>query len=1074
MSLVKMSPSSWRYYAEEIALGREDYYAAAAEHPGRFVGRGAAALGLSPTEVSAEGLERLFGHGTDPRTGAALGRSFSAHDPSVVAGFAVTFSAPKSVSVLWACGDEATRAEVLAAHDAAMREALAFLDDHAAFTRRGHAGVHQVDTDGLIGAGFTHRTSRAADPQPHTHVLLANKVHARDGAWLSLDAREFYEHQKAAGMLYKAALRAELTNRLGLAWTAVDDNGVAEIVGVPQALCEHWSTRRHEVEETGAALVAEREAELGRALSANERAVCFQLAAYHTRAPKLEANTPTAELTARWHAEAIELGLEPEGWLPDVSGRQRTVATVPDAELVAQAIPRLGEGSATWGRSDAVEVLSTLVTAGDAAAVRTRVESLAEQLLSDQEVCSLAGPLPAEPPSSLRRHDGMSVIERHGGQRFTTRTTLINEATVLDAIAAGRDARSAAVPTELVERVLEPSLLGEDQRQAVRSLLGGGEQVALLVGPAGAGKSRALEAARAGWEAAGYEVIGLAPSAMAAVVLGEQAGIRSETLARFLLDQQPVDQASRLGPRSVVVLDEASMARSDDLARLVRLTSSAGAKLVLVGDHRQLGAVGPGGVFATLVGDHGAHELETLHRFEHAWEAAASLRLRAGDTAILPVYLRHGRIEGGSREQVIEAALCSWRQARDEGFSVLLMVGDNATADDLSRRCRAELVARGEVERDGVALGKGRAGVGDEIVTLRNDRRLRPGPDDFVRNGERWRVTARQLDGALEVASLEGRGTVVLPPDYVARHVALGYGLTIHKAQGSTTDRAIVVVDEQMSAEQLYVAMSRGRTENRALVICSDDERDEHAPRRRLDAVQLLVKVMRRPGAERSAHEVLRRGLERFEDVELLSELLAEAEHTIGAGAGPDHRLEIAALAARADVEAARAHLLAAEEAASRATQRREAAEALSAGVEHRSLRALLPGRLGNEQRNRESNRSRATAGVLGAARRDEQRCLRALGKARQDFSGAEQAARQLGGLRTAQERRNRWLAQHSEELRWARELRARHAAAGEERAIAEVVRRGQAQRGRTRAAAGEAAPCASPSRRADRLPHRW
>ena len=170
MTLTKMSPNGWRYYAEEVASGRDDYYAVSSETLGRFVGRGAVAFGLADEEVSPVALERLFGNGADPRTGKALGRGFASNKAGVVAGFPMSFAPPKSVSVLWACGDEATSAEVLAAHEAAVEVAIAFLDEHAAFTRRGHAGVLQVDTEGLVGATFVHRTSRAADPQLHTHT----------------------------------------------------------------------------------------------------------------------------------------------------------------------------------------------------------------------------------------------------------------------------------------------------------------------------------------------------------------------------------------------------------------------------------------------------------------------------------------------------------------------------------------------------------------------------------------------------------------------------------------------------------------------------------------------------------------------------------------------------------------------------------------------------------------------------------------------------------------------------------------------------------------------------------------
>jgi conjugative relaxase-like TrwC/TraI family protein len=273
-------------------------------------------------EADAISLERLFGHGADPRDGSPLGRGFSPEDSRAVAGFALTFSPPKTVSVLWALGDSEIAEEVTAAHDAAVRTSLAFVDEHTSFTRRGHNGVLQVDTEGLIAAGFVHRTSRSADPQLHTHLLVANKVRAEDGKWLSLDARELFETQKAAGMLYKAALRAELSARLGVTWTAVDENGVAEIAGVPKLLVEQWSARRHELKAVGDELIANREVELGRGLSGNERAECFQIAAYRTRTPKIDADTQTDELRAQWASEAEAWGLGPEGWLGGVIGKE--------------------------------------------------------------------------------------------------------------------------------------------------------------------------------------------------------------------------------------------------------------------------------------------------------------------------------------------------------------------------------------------------------------------------------------------------------------------------------------------------------------------------------------------------------------------------------------------------------------------------------------------------------------------------------------------------------------------------------------------------------------------------------
>jgi hypothetical protein len=302
LGLAKMAPDSWRYYTAEIAEGREDYFAR--EEEGRWLGRGAEMLGLSGP-VTPEAMSRLFGQGRHPDTGEALGHRFggdtkcrpqkcpqsssegpsdplSNQEPAVgagrrgpvpVAGYAISFSPPKSVSVLWALGDKATAEVVRAAHDAAVDAAVVFLHEHAGFTRRGRGGAAQADSEGWVAAGFTHRTSRAGDPQLHSHILVANKVRAvTDGRWLALDGRELYEVQKAAGLVYKAGLRAELSARLGVAWGSIDDNGGGEIVGVPPELIGWFSKRRQQVPARGGSLIAEREARLGRSLTAGERA----------------------------------------------------------------------------------------------------------------------------------------------------------------------------------------------------------------------------------------------------------------------------------------------------------------------------------------------------------------------------------------------------------------------------------------------------------------------------------------------------------------------------------------------------------------------------------------------------------------------------------------------------------------------------------------------------------------------------------------------------------------------------------------------------------------------------------
>ena len=326
MSLTKLGPSGWRYFAEEIATGREDYFARSAEHPGRYLGRGAEAIGLAGTEVDALGLERLIGHGTDPRDGATMGRGFSPDNDNVVAGFGLTFSVRRRASRC--CGEPAAKSS--AQPSLPRTNALLRARSISCRTTPPSRDAAQAGSSRSTPRALSPRASSTALRVPRTRSFIPtslspNKVRAEDGRWLSLDGRELYEHQKAAGMLYRAALRAELTASLRVSWMPVDENGIAEIQGVPEVLVEAWSTRRHEVESLGAELVASREAELGRELSGGERARCLQLAAYRSRAPKLDAETPTEVLVARWREEAASFGQAPERWLPQVLGQRADI-----------------------------------------------------------------------------------------------------------------------------------------------------------------------------------------------------------------------------------------------------------------------------------------------------------------------------------------------------------------------------------------------------------------------------------------------------------------------------------------------------------------------------------------------------------------------------------------------------------------------------------------------------------------------------------------------------------------------------------------------------------------------------
>jgi hypothetical protein len=267
---------------------------------------------------------------------------------------------------------------------------------------------------------------------------------------------------------------------------------------------------------------------------------------------------------------------------------------------------------------------------------------------------------------------------------------------------------------------------------------------------------------------------------------------------------------------------------------------------------------------------------------------------------------------------------------------------------------------------------------------------------------------------------------VTLPPEYVREHVALGYALTVHKCQGKTVDRAVVLVDEKMTAAQLYVAMSRGREENCAFVTLSDDSPEDHARRPSLDAIELLTRIMRREGSDRSAHDVVRRNLARSEDLTLLTDLYDDARERIERSVGPDRRKAIAALEPRGNVVDATQHLRAAGDAIRRAEEQRSKAESRLGETEHEPIRTHLPGRLGEGSRYRADHERRMAEGALFTARRAEQQSLRAYEVARHRLMDAETAASEMAVLRGEQDQRESWLREHPDEVQWARDLRER------------------------------------------------
>jgi hypothetical protein len=280
----------------------------------------------------------------------------------------------------------------------------------------------------------------------------------------------------------------------------------------------------------------------------------------------------------------------------------------------------------------------------------------------------------------------------------------------------------------------------------------------------------------------------------------------------------------------------------------------------LVGDHHQLGSVQAGGLFRLLAADAKPAELTHIRRFNDPWEAEATSRLRHGDPTVIDEYQQHGRIHSGSRDEVLDLALQAWTDARSDGESVVVMAADHDTVNQMAMQIRDSRVAAGEVEPNGITVGEQTVGIGDEIVTTRNHRSLVTTGGGWVRNGDRWKITHLDPDtGTIRAESLTGRGAVTLPDYYTGEHICLAYAVTVHKAQGVTVDRSVLVVDDRTSHEHLYVGLTRGRHHNQAAVITEGFDGD-HLASPPLEAEDVLVGALTRSSGQKSATETLRSG----------------------------------------------------------------------------------------------------------------------------------------------------------------------------------------------------------------------
>lgn len=762
------------------------------------------------------------------RSSVRLGRSFGEKSAR---GFDATFSAPKSVSVLWALTPGAwVRAEVLAAHDAAVDAALGWFQTHGALTRRGTDGVFQVDTLGVTAALFRQHTSRTVDPQLHTHAIISAKVQDATGRWLSLDARFLKYQQRSIGWIYDAALRAELTNRLGARWS-IRDGGVSDLEAVPDEVRDQFSKRSEQVGEKHAELLR-RWCDENNGATPDARTIAhLERKAVTASRPGKEHGIDAVSLHADWANEARGLGFDPDQLTPEqLASAEPSSEHIVDEILITEALLRVSTESATWLRSDIARHVATLLEPDTTATAVELVAEIDRLAKIAEHSCTPLGP-DRSGSSGRTRADGRPVTEHVTDRQLTTDTVLYEELE-LQAWAA----HSTTAVSSTADR----------QGDAARAIAGHDDLV-VVVGPAGTGKTRTTANASGQLRAEGRPVAGLAPSGKAADVLGREAGCPTNTVAGFLVAHRNRSMPSQWPAGTTVILDEAGMISTADLAQLVHLVRENSWRLVAVGDPEQLPAVERGGVFAHWCNTIPHHTLDTPRRFNEDWEATASLGLRAGDPHAVNTYAEHRRLHTSHPSLVSSHVAEVHAHHAAAGRTVAITTNTAETARSINREIQWR---RRTGSSDRVALHDGTVALsGDQVATRRNDRDLRTDAGEQVRNRQTWTVDSVSADGVI-TAHHDQRGKVALPADYVAEHVELGWAVTGYGNQGDTVDIGIAVLEPTSSRNHAYVAMTRGRDANHALLL---------DPTGTADPAERLAEIIERPAHAESAVAVQQR-----------------------------------------------------------------------------------------------------------------------------------------------------------------------------------------------------------------------
>ncbi len=714
-----------------------------------------------------------------------------------VAGIDLTYNAPKTVSALWAASSGEHREAIERAHRDAVESTLKHIERDVELVRTREAGQLKWSTaNSLVAAQFMHTSSRLTrdqekggvpDPHLHTHVVVL-AAERTDGTFSAVDSRELFRSARVNGAWY----RSQLAHNLQQAGLQIErgtgkDGRYFEVTGVPKELVERWSTRTAQIEKAA----REFKDRYGRDPKGRE------ISSLTTSTRGTKTTMAPANVDQAWKAVAGEHGLT----------RDETHALFATHEQTQERIPAQAP--------DLAKEIADRITAN-------------ASMVSERDLMAIAyersaGTCPPEQARTLV-HDltrSGELIRLEGGL-WTTRELREREQQTI-ATVKDRAAERAAPVTENAIREAQRETMREigapltkEQKQAVQAITGEGG-VSVLVGQAGTGKGVVLRTATNAWQKDGYQVIGTAVAGATAERLAADTKTdRSMTTDALLLRAEK--GSLTLGNNTVVVMDETGMADTNRLSKLVGVTSEKQSKLVLAGDSAQLSPIGAGGLFSEIKETTRSAELKQVHRAQNEWEREAWKHVREGEaTKALAAYQAHDRLHlSEQREHAIEKMLADWNEQRlntAQGKTVMLTDASNKELDKINAKAQALRAQAGE-------LGATRANVPDRPYSMAaGDHVIFTKPmwvpgQDRVENGTLGTIKDIHNENELTVGTHGANERDVKVDTREHQDIRLAYAQHVYKAQGLTTDRALVLIGGwQTDREHAYVALTRARDE---------------------------------------------------------------------------------------------------------------------------------------------------------------------------------------------------------------------------------------------------------------------